>query len=170
MTPAVLRIEIARRTDGRSVLRCTRPDGSVTWQRQDGRQADFFPLHDLTHYVVEQTLGARKGFYGLIGAGWEIEDTTGKGRHGPLPDEAVFIESLVGLLDRERAAGVRWGADAFNEQIAAYLAESGRRSTLTLDDEQLGRIRAARHDAFARWRAVPPGGTLEVEFPLANPE
>ena len=170
MTARTLRIQIARRTDGGSVLRCERPDGSMTWQRQEGRQAEFFPLHDLTHYAVERTLGIRQAFYGLIGAGWDVDDTTGKGRRGPLPDPALFVESLVGLLDGERAGGVRWTAAEFNQQIGSYLARSGRRPALILDDEQLTRIRTERNAAIERWRAVPPGGTLEIDFPLAPSE
>ncbi len=80
-----LRITLTAHTDGNVVLQCERDDGSATWQRQQGRHARFFPLHDLTHYAVETRLGFRQGFFGLIAAGWDIEDTTGKGRRGPLP-------------------------------------------------------------------------------------
>jgi hypothetical protein len=75
-----LAIQIEKRADGRATLRCTRGDGSVTWQVQRARHAAFFPLHDLTHYAVETVLGFRRGFFGLIADGWDIDDTTGKGR------------------------------------------------------------------------------------------
>jgi len=42
-------IQIKKKTDGFATLSCRRADGSVTWQRQDGRHARFFPFHDLTH-------------------------------------------------------------------------------------------------------------------------
>jgi hypothetical protein len=29
--------------------------------------------------------GFARGFLSLIAEGWDIEDTTGKGKHGPLP-------------------------------------------------------------------------------------
>ncbi|MFM2126039.1 MAG: hypothetical protein RL328_2490, partial [Acidobacteriota bacterium] len=32
-----MRVEIAKRADGAGVLRCTRDDGSVTWQKQSER-------------------------------------------------------------------------------------------------------------------------------------
>ncbi len=51
----MLTVQIAKRTDGSSVLRCTRADGSVTWQKQT-RHAMHFALHDLTHFAVESTL------------------------------------------------------------------------------------------------------------------
>jgi len=52
-------IRIKKKTDGAAALSCVRPDGTVTWQRQDGLQGRFFPLHDLTHYAVETVLDFR---------------------------------------------------------------------------------------------------------------
>ena len=63
---AELLIQLTKRPDGGAVLRCVRGDGTVTWQRHEGAHGRFFPLHDLTHYAVETTLGFRSGFYGLI--------------------------------------------------------------------------------------------------------
>ena len=56
-----MRVQITKKTDGLGVLRCVRADGSVTWQKQTDRQAAYFALHDLTHFVVETTLGLRRG-------------------------------------------------------------------------------------------------------------
>lgn len=80
-----MRVQITKKGNGSGVLRCVRAEGSVTWQKQTDRHAAFFALHDLTHFAVETTLGYRRGFFGLIAEGWEIEDTTGKGARGPLP-------------------------------------------------------------------------------------
>src|SRR5215470_7938977 len=96
---------MTKRHDGSTVLRCKRADGSETWQKQD-RHAAFFALHDLTHFAVESTLGFKHGFYGLIAEGWDIEDTTGKGKRGALPAEAGEVEYIVGSLDGERGSGV----------------------------------------------------------------
>jgi len=51
----MLQIEIAKQPDGAGILRCTRHDGSITWQKQTKRAAHF-ALHDLTHYAVETAL------------------------------------------------------------------------------------------------------------------
>ena len=59
-----LLIRIKKKNDGSAALSCVRADGSVTWQRQDGQQGRFFPLHDLTHYAVETVLGQPRGFFG----------------------------------------------------------------------------------------------------------
>jgi hypothetical protein len=119
---SILRIEISKRSDGTGVLRCIRQDGSVTWQKQPKHGAHF-ALHDMTHYAVETALGYRRGFFGLIAEGWELEDTTGKGTRGPLPIEAVQVEQIVGLFDSERISGSLWTVDEFNEFAPRALAD-----------------------------------------------
>jgi hypothetical protein len=148
-----LAIEIAKRQDGAGVLRCTRADGSVTWQKQEKHGA-FYALHDLTHYAVETTLGYNGGFFGLIAQGWEVDETTGKGARGPLPPEALEVEKIVGLLDSERGAGALHSLEDFN-------AHSPRQLTA----EQLQAVRAARARLFHRWGDVPAGQNLELRFP-----
>jgi hypothetical protein len=139
-----------RANDGGAVLRCRRPDGSVTWQTHQGPRAAFFPGHDLTHFAVESELPGTVAFYGLIASGWDIEDTTGKGARGPLPPDAVMVEHIVGLLDLERGSG-------------HLMSGVELRSTLA-------RIRARRSELLARWRELPAGGTLELSqsFPLSG--
>lgn len=144
-------IEIAKRPDGAGVLRCVRDDGSVTWQKQD-RHAAFFAFHDLTHFAVETTLAIRRGFFGLVAEGWEIDDTTGKGARGPLPQEAGRAEHLVGFFDVERASGTMWTVAEFNE-FGAQLTE-----------EQIVAIRNRRSELFEQWATVPAGGVLRLEW------
>ena len=164
MTSRALRILLTSRADGGAVLRCERADGSVTWQRHEGRNAQFFPLHDLTHYAAETTLGARRGFFGLVADGWDIADTGGKGARGPLPAQALLVEHLVGFLDAERASGSRWTAADFQAQASQVVAEHGESVGTVPTDEMLASIRARRAELFARWAALEVGGTLELTF------
>jgi hypothetical protein len=150
----MLRIQIAKRSDGGGVLRCTRADGSVTWQKQTARHAAHFALHDLTHFAVESALGFKHGFFGLIAEGWEIEDTTGKGARGKLPEEAAHVECVVGLFDTERAGMVIYTAAEFNQH-------SPRR----FRDEDLARVRKLRSELFTKWFEVEPGESLDLHFP-----
>ena len=149
-----MRIELEKRSGGGSVLRCVRPDGTVTWQKRD-RHGEFFAAHDLTHFAVESVLGARSGFFGLVGQGWEIEETTGKGARGPLPAEAAAVERLVGLLDVERAGSTLWSAAEFNQNSAG---------APPLTDNQLQRIRARRAELLQEWNALAPGESLALVF------
>jgi hypothetical protein len=160
----VLLVQITKRSDGGGVLRCVRADGSLTWQKQESRHAAFFALHDLTHFAVESTLGFRRGFFGLIAEGWDVEDTTGKGARGPLPDEAGAVEYIVGSLDSERASGAIWTAEDFNQHAAIHAASAGLPEPRRLTDEELARVRARRARLFAEWRAVQPGDALELQF------
>jgi hypothetical protein len=156
-----VRVQITKKADGSGVLRCVRTDGSVTWQKQTDRHAAFFSLHDLTHFAVETALGYRRGFFGLIAEGWDIEDTTGKGARGPLPPEAGEVECIVGLFDAERAGGQIWTVEEFNECAAM----TGARK---LSFDEIARVKKKRSELFQQWFAVEPGAALELQYDVAE--
>lgn len=159
-------IQLKKKTDGSAALSCRRADGSVTWQRQEGLQGQFFPRHDLTHYAVESVLGRLRSFYGLVASGWELTDFSKPYPRGALPAEALASEVLVGLLDQERAAGIRWTGADFNRSAESYFAASGGvPAGCSVSDEQLTGIRELRASLLARWDALTPGETLELPFP-----
>lgn len=148
----MLRIEILKNPDGTGVLRCTRQDGSVTWQKQMNH-APYFALHDLTHYAVESTLGYRHGFFGLIASGWDIEDTTGRGVRGVLPSEALEVERIVGLFQSEQISSTLWTTEQFNTFAPRPLT-----------DAEIRNVRRLRGTLFERWFAIPLGDKLELQF------
>ena len=158
-------IRMKKKTDGDAALSCTRADGSTTWQRQEGRLGAFFPLHDLTHFAVETTLGFKRAFYGLVAEGWDLSSFEEPGTKNRLPEEAGIAELIVGFFDVERATGVASTADDFNWKIDAYLdAHRLPPTSFRMTAEALDDIRRHRDELFARWRAVPPGDTLELTF------
>jgi hypothetical protein len=159
-----LSIKITKRTDGSTVLKCVRADGTETWQKQEGKNAAFFARHDLTHYVVESELGVRNAFFGLIADGWSIEETGQRGLAAKVHPDAIFVENVVGTLDSERASGSRWTAEEFNENTARFAANGGRPVPRKLTDDELARIRKRRAELFSQWAALPAGDTLELTF------
>lgn len=159
-----LTIRIKKKSDGSAALTCVRADGTTTWQRQEGVQGRFFPLHDLTHYAVETTLGHRVGFYGMVASGWDLTDFGAPWPRGPLPENIDPSELIVGFLDTERASGERWTAADFNEKARLYYENKGATSPLALTDDALARIRARRAELFAAWHALPAGETMELTF------
>jgi hypothetical protein len=161
----VLILQFTKRTDGSALLRCVRDDGSETWQKQQGDHATFFPLHDLTHYAVETELGFGRGFYGLIAAGWDIEETTGKTARGPLPDEAIEVEYIVSALAAERASGAVSPAEEFNQLAKTFAGTKRLSEPRPLTEADLIRVRSRMDELFLRWRTLAPGETLEVAFP-----
>ena len=143
-------VQISKRPDGSGVLKCTRADGSVTWEKRE-KHAGFFALHDLTHFAVESALGFRHGFYGLVAEGWDVEDTTGKGKRGPLPAEATVVEQLAGLFDREQSSD-EIPLSEFNKLAAPRV--------LATDD--LARVRALKAKLAAQWFGLDSKATLEL--------
>jgi hypothetical protein len=145
-------VRISKRADGASVIRCTRPDGSVVWQKIP-KHGGHFALHDLTHFAVESALGIRRGFFGLLAEGWDFDDVTGKGARGALPPEAAEAEKIVGLFDMERATGGLWTLAEFNAFAPREMRE-----------EEILKVRSLRGELFRRWADVPTGQELELEF------
>ena len=153
-------IQLKKGRDGPSTLTCLRADGSRTW----GREHPFFPLHDLRHCAVESVLGFDEAFFGLIAAGWEIDDFEKPGASARLPRQALVAEHLVGLLDRERALPHPMSASEVNAAMAASLPDTGPEFQV-VTDRQLAAIRILWRELAARWGAVAQGATLEIHFP-----
>jgi len=163
-TTPELRVQFSKRNDGSVVLQFFRGDDSTTWRRYE-KQAVFFSFHDLTHFAVETTLGFKAGFYGLIASGWDIPDTEGKGPRGKPPAEAVLVEHVVGLLDRERAGGAPPLSTAeFNTHLRQMAAGNGIRFDRTITDIELVTVRKRINELHSQWVAVPAGSVLELIF------
>lgn len=160
-----LTIRIKKSADGRSALTCTRSDGTTTWLSLNATQGRFFPRHDLTHYAVETVLGHRRGFYGLVADGWNLTDFGAPWPRGRIPIEAVLSETIVGLLDLERATGERVNASDVNARLAEVSEEAGIASP-QISDSELDQIRHKRGELFAEWDAIGPGNALELPFDL----
>lgn len=167
---ADLLIRIKKKSDGAAALSCTRADGSVTWQRQEGIQGRFFPIHDLTHYAVETVLGHRRGFYGLVAEGWDLTDFGAPWPKGRLPADMDPSELIVGFLDTERAGGVEWTATDFNEKAAVYFAQHDIPGEFHISPERLARIRTRVSELTHRWRILPAGESLELPFDRTLPD
>ena len=157
-------IRIKKGKDGSGALTCEREDGSIVYQRQDAKQAGFFVRHDLTHYAVETVLGHRKGFYGLIAAGWTFEDFGEKWDKRKFPADAEPSELIVGLFDAQRASEATWSAAEFNEHARVFMRQVGVEIGDVIDQEQFERVQARIGELMKRWERVKPGGTLELEF------
>jgi hypothetical protein len=158
-----VRVELRKTADGTGLLRCSRRDGTVCWQKQR-RHGIHFAFHDLTHFAVETVLGYRDGFFGLLAQGWEVEDTTGKGARGPLPPEALEVETLVGALDAERASGVLFTEAEFNEMAALQASNGGRPAPRCLSDAEIQAVRKRRSELFRQWQEVKEGSELVLEL------
>lgn len=155
MAHPTLTVELKRIRDGRPGLTCIRVDGTRTWARLH----PFFPTHDLAHCAVESVLGFDQAFFGLIAAGWDIDDFTAPGRAVQLPAQALLAERIVGHIERGLATNAAALADALATEAPAA-------ETAPVTDAQLDTIRDLLADLIAAWRALSPGETLRVRFPV----
>lgn len=167
-----LTVANTRHTDGSTILRLTRGDGSATWQRNRGVTGQFFPPHDLTHLAVETVLGHRRGFYGLVVEGWGVDDFGPPWPRGRLTDIDPS-ELIVGFLDRTGLDDATApDAAELNRTAALYFAErpddlGGLARWRDLTDDELAAVRREARALIARWHEVPPGGTLTLDFSRA---
>ena len=159
-----MKVCLKKAKDGRPTVTLVRDDGSSTSGRLGS--GDFGPVHDLTHYAVETTLGLRGGFYGLLAQGWDIPDFEVKGTGRRLADEAIVAECIVGQLTNVVFGGQEVTATDFNWLVGEAVRALRPAATVPAVDEALLRTLRDRLAALLnRWRALPPGETLELDFP-----
>lgn len=158
-----MKIKLKKKSEHESVLAVTRTDGSFTGDRL--RSEGFGAIHDLTHYVVEQTLELDCGFFGLLERGWNIRDFDNKANTAAIPDEAIVIECFVGQLTNVVLRGPRVDIEAFNWLVGEAVAGVRPNSvvpqlsgeTFSLLCEQLAKL-------LSQWNALHVGESLELEF------
>ena len=149
---------------GRLTVTFVRADGTSTTGRLGS--GDFGPVHDLTHYAVETTLGLHQGFYGLLAAGWNIPDFEVKGTAARLPDEAIVTECIVGQLTNAVFGGSAIATADFNWLVGeAVRAQRPAAAVPAVDDAAFRAMRERLAAFLDRWRALPPGETLELPWP-----
>lgn len=158
-----LTIRLSRPRSGRTVLSVTRADGSMTWAKlHPGTE-----LHDLAHYAIESELELKDAFYGILAAGYAIEDFEARPEERPdslhpvnLPRTSLQVEHLVNLLLTELQSGAPW--PDFIPRFQDILQQSELPDMPLLTEEKLQRIREQLNILRGRWNAVAVGGAMEV--------
>jgi hypothetical protein len=103
--------------------------------------------HDLAQFLVEREHGHRHGFWGRVADGATFRSFVSMGRRRTPQGKAV-IQRHAGELDAAEA-------DA-NGHVHAWLQGLPTPLAPTFDEMR------------ARWLALPEGGELELDFPLAT--
>jgi hypothetical protein len=159
-----LTFELKKRADAKVQLVLIREDGSRT-MGTIGPAEGYGPVHDLTHFAIESTLGLDEGFLGLCASGWEIADFEVKGTAARLPGEAIFAEVAAGELSRQlmmrqvsSLEDFLWAVDLSLEQQGGGVARPA------VNEEQFAAIHALIADEWRRWRELAPNGTLQLTY------
>ena len=153
-------IRLTKGRNGPNTLACIRADGTSTWAKVQ----DYFPLHDITHYVVETTLGIENAFYSLVRDGWDISDFAQKGAAARVPPQANLVEALVGRLQREIMPGTEFTLESYNEEVEAVLEGIGNPERHPITEAELTEMRSRLRELMERWRALNSGESIELEF------
>ncbi len=162
----MLRIRITRGKDGPNLLTCTRPDGSSTW----AKVSDYFPTHDMAHYVVETELKIANAFYSLVLDGWDISDFAVKGASKTIPPQGNLVEALVGRLQRDLMPGTGFTAESYNEEVDAVLEGIGNPERRAVTEDELADMRRRLQELLGKFSSLAPGESIELEFPKLQPE
>ena len=160
-----LTLRFHRRPDTDAQLLLVREDGTFS-AGAIGPAGGYGAVHDLAHYVVEHTLGLAEGFLGLVASGWEIADFEVKGTARRLPLDAMLAEMMAGELSREEMLGQPSSAEDFAWGVEAWLkqARPNQAPPPPVSPDTLAAMRAELAALRERWRAVPPGASLELSF------
>lgn len=141
-----------------------RDDGVVFAMRGAGGGADL--PHDAVHAVVEQHLRMREGIWGCVADGvvW------GSMRHvsGRQPPHATERSAR---LKKERAAAIRRAellADLVHRLASGEEALRQEMAIVGVPEEQLQSAATELRAATARWAALAPGATWDLEWDCAG--
>jgi hypothetical protein len=108
-------------------------------------------IEDLPHLAVESAFGLEAGLWGALVYGW------------PAREHAVAVAAVDAVVNRwgqgpDTPDGVRDRMRSHSPQ-AADLIDS-------LDNDTIRAAAAAVRRLYRQWRALPPGGTLRLTWPL----
>ncbi|OJY47531.1 hypothetical protein [Pseudonocardia sp. 73-21] len=128
---------------------------------------DHLP-HDIAHFAVEEQLGLALGVFGQLAAG-------GAGIFAPAPVDRTTGErrraqciAAAGRPDMARSEAVvrictaRWQASS--GRAAGPVADHGNVATVAETERVLARF----DELSARWRALPDGGSLVLDWPVSG--
>jgi hypothetical protein len=159
-----MQIQFAKQSGKYDRMTCFRADGTTTSCPMP--KQGILP-HDFVHYVVEETLDLRQGFWGIlaIGVGFPNSEPPWDAADFNLPDltQALQAESLVECFQAEM-----WNDFQKSENFAEILQVTCQARNVPAPDsvspERLEQVRSRLQDFFQQWQSLAIGETLEVEF------
>ena len=151
---------IKQRSGKYDAVELHRGDGRV--ERLENPKQGLAP-HDMIHVLVEQTLGLRQGFIGMVLSGLPMAMTDQPREReiaGLYGTEAKQSESLVECVQAAVWDSTPVSAEYFREQACITCAMRGI-SAPELDDETIARLIDRVRQASQAWRELAAGEALE---------
>jgi hypothetical protein len=131
--------------------------------------------HDFVHLAVEQALGFRRGFWGMLAEGVapaDIQEIAKAGGHASASRAQTPAPEIVELIQAERIVECFeadfWSAPADYETFRAVAAAGCAHSFVPcpmLSDELIASVRERIADFAGKWAAAPAGLRFELRWP-----
>jgi hypothetical protein len=166
----IMQIEIIR-GDKQDDIRIMRDDGSnahTTFPKKG-----FFP-HDAVHVVVEEELGLKNAFWGMIAQGRHPEEIAALAKdagHASAKRAREPDPSIIELLQAERIVecfeAELWGAPSDLETLQGIIDAACASSfvpTIKLDEKIVATIRARLLALSKDWSATAIGGKMSFSW------
>ncbi|HEY9658435.1 MAG TPA: hypothetical protein V6C65_08305 [Allocoleopsis sp.] len=157
-------------------IRFTKHWGKQDWMEciRDNGTSTYCPMpkqgilpHDFVHYVVEDTLNLRRGFYGILAMGvgfprsappwdaaeFEVGDLT----------EALQAESLVECFQSEMWNSFE-ASENFGEILQIPCSQRNVPTPVNVIEDNLQTVRSRLQTYTEKWNTLETGETLEVVF------
>ncbi len=142
----------------RNQLVCDLQDGGV-------EIADIgpnLPMHDLAHFVVEQQLKLKQGFYGNIYRGFSVNQLSDKEVIKGLPQEAMVAEVVTRGLQSLASGACR--LDQFQELISLELEQMGWELEKPLGEKEVAQMHEAYKALLDQWSHISEGEAMVLEL------
>jgi hypothetical protein len=153
-------LQLAKKMGGLHTISYQREDGSETWTQAD----DFLVLHDLSHFVIEMTMGYRTAFMGMINQGVELKDFENRVKRPNLEItyEGKCAENLANLFLIEIVQGY---FEDFNQVFReCFEAMNPGLSAPILNVEEIFSIRRELSKWSRCWKDLAPGHTMSLGY------
>ncbi len=155
-----MELRITKNKDKPHIILYKRDDGSETWMYSD----DFFVVHDLSHFVIEKTLGYKTAFMGMLNNGMNVKDFENREKRKQIKvtDEGAHAENMANLFLMEVAQG---NLEDFNKTVVESFKSINKTATApALSNNEITLIRNYFRVLINDWKALPIGQTMHLVF------
>lgn len=152
-----------------ATLKCIREDQSHTWSNLHPNTE----YHDLAHIAIEEVLGFKNAFYGMVAKGVDISDfelpdtQKPKALKGPnLPQESIITEHLVNLLTITYFNTTDIDPTGYIDQAKIILAQHHLPFPAILNPQNTATIYATYSELINAWNRTENGSYFEKNIVL----